>query len=458
MFVKLKPLELKDDCKNNDKGAPKLCMRALPGEGAERSCAYDGARVVLMPITDAAHLVHGPIACAGNSWDNRGARSSGSQLFRRGFTTNLVENDIIYGAEEKLCNAIKEINQKHHPKAIFVYNTCVPSMTGDDVDRVCSQSESELGVPVISVNAPGFLGDKNIGNRIAGDLLFKHVIGREDKDAPVYKKDPLAINLIGEYNIAGDIWGVIPDLNNIGIKLQTAITGDARFDALRSAHRASLNVLVCSKSLTNLALQMEKKWGIPFINGSFYGIYETSKTIQEIASHLGDPGLMIRARAYVQKKEELTREAIAPYRKKLQGMTAILFTGGIKTWSMVSTLKELGINVLAGGTQNTTPEDFIHMKEMMDPSAHIIEDTSAAGFLTLIKEKKPDIIVAGGKIKYLAHKTRTPFIDINHGRKLPYAGYQGMITFAQAVSRTVCSPVWDLLQDPWDEEVLKNVE
>lgn len=139
-------------------------------------------------------------------------------------------------------------------------------------------------------------------------------------------------------------------------------------------------------------------------------------------------------------------------------MTAILFTGGIKTWSMVSTLKELGINVLAGGTQNTTPEDFIHMKEMMDPSAHIIEDTSAAGFLTLIKEKKPDIIVAGGKIKYLAHKTRTPFIDINHGRKLPYAGYQGMITFAQAVSRTVCSPVWDLLKDPWDEEVLKNVE
>ncbi|MEM5817946.1 MAG: nitrogenase component 1, partial [Desulfitobacterium hafniense] len=71
---------------------------------------------------------------------------------------------------------------------------------------------------------------------------------------------------------------------------------------------------------------------------------------------------------------------------------------------------------------------------------------SPAGFLKIIAEKKPDLIVAGGKTKYLAHKTRTPFLDINHGRKLPYAGYQGMVTFAEALARTVNSPVWGLLR------------
>ena len=75
-----------EDCSTHEKGAPKFCKKSEPGEGTERSCAYDGARVVLMPVTDAIHLVHGPIACAGNSWDNRGARSSDSQLYRRGFT------------------------------------------------------------------------------------------------------------------------------------------------------------------------------------------------------------------------------------------------------------------------------------------------------------------------------------------------------------------------------------
>ena len=94
---------------HQEKGAPKFCKKSEPGEGTERSCAYDGARVVLMPITDVIHLVHGPIACAGNSWDNRGARSSGSQLYRRGFTTEMLENDVVFGGEKKLFRAIVEL-------------------------------------------------------------------------------------------------------------------------------------------------------------------------------------------------------------------------------------------------------------------------------------------------------------------------------------------------------------
>lgn len=443
MFTNLTKLDLKDKQCMSDAGSPKLCMKALPGEGAERSCAYDGARVVLMPITDAAHLVHGPIACAGNSWDNRGARSSGSQLFRRGLTTDIMENNVIYGGEDKLKESILEIAVRHHPKAIFVYATCVSSLIGDDIDKICKEAEAELTLPVIAVNCPGFLGDKNIGNRIAGEVLFDRVIGTAEGPG---EKIPLSINLIGEYNIAGDIWGVIPDLKNLGITLQTAITGDAKFDDLRSAHRASLNVLICSKSLTNLVRKMEMRYGIPFIEGSLYGIHDTSEALINIAKALGDPDLLERTLVYVQMKEDETRKIIAGYKKLLENKQAILFTGGVKTWSMVSTLAELGINILAGGTQNSTPEDFQRMKALMDPAAQIIEDTSSAGFLKIIAEKKPDLIVAGGKTKYLAHKTRTPFLDINHGRKLPYAGYQGMVTFAEALTRTVLSPVWGLLK------------
>lgn len=443
MFTNLAKLDLKDKPAPADAGSPKLCMKALPGEGAERSCAYDGARVVLMPITDVAHLVHGPIACAGNSWDNRGARSSGSQLFRRGLTTDIMENDVIYGGELKLKEAILEIAARHKPQAIFVYATCVSSLIGDDVKAVCARAEKELTIPVIAVNCPGFLGDKNIGNRIAGEVLFERVIGTSEGSN---EKIPHAVNLIGEYNIAGDIWGIIPDLKNLGIKLQCCITGDAQFADLRSAHRASLNVLVCSKSLTNLVRKMQIRWGIPFIEASFYGIQDTSLALVNIAKALRDPELLARTLVYVREKEAETRKIIAGHKKLLENKQAILFTGGVKTWSMVSTLAELGINILAGGTQNSTPEDFLRMKALMDPSAQIIEDTSSAGFLKIIAEKKPDLIVAGGKTKYLAHKTRTPFLDINHGRKLPYAGYQGMVTFAEALTRTVLSPIWEHLR------------
>jgi nitrogenase molybdenum-cofactor synthesis protein NifE len=130
----------------------------------------------------------------------------------------------------------------------------------------------------------------------------------------------------------------------------------------------------------------------------------------------------------------------------------VLFTGGVKTWSMVNALRELGVEVLAAGTQNSTLEDFQRMKALLHRDARIIEDTSTKGLLGVIREKRPDLIVAGGKTKFLGLKTRTPFLDINHGRSHPYAGYEGMVTFARQLDLTVNSPIWAALslRAPWD--------
>src|SRR5512133_2124324 len=346
------------DCETNDKGAPKFCKKSEPGEGTERSCAYDGARVVLMPIPDAIHLVHGPIACAGNSWDNRGARSSGSQLYRRGFTTELLQNDVVFGGEQKLYRAILDLADRYggEAKAIFVYATCVSAMTGDDVEAVCRAAEKKVPIPVIPVNTPGFIGDKNIGNRLAGELLLKHVIGTAEP-ATVTDYD---VNLVGEYNIAGDLWGMLPLFERLGIRILSCISGDARFEELRWAHRATLNVIICSKSLTNLARKMKKRWGIPYLEESFYGMTDTAKALRDIAAALdaakggGSAVMRDRVEALVAEEEAKCRARIAPHRARLEGKRAVLFTGGVKTWSMVNALRELGVEILAAGTQNST--------------------------------------------------------------------------------------------------------
>lgn len=448
-----------DNCEINDKGAPKFCKKSEPGEGTERSCAYDGARVVLMPITDAIHLVHGPIACAGNSWDNRGARSSGSQLYRRGFTTEMLENDVIFGGEKKLYKAILDLAGRYRDqaKAIFVYATCVTAMTGDDVEAVCMAATEKVAIPVIPVNTPGFIGDKNIGNRLAGEILFKYVIGTTEP--PHLGEYP--INLIGEYNIAGDLWGMLPLFDRLGIQVLSCFSGDAKFEELRYAHRARLNIIICSKSLTNLARKMQKTYGMPYLEESFYGMTDTAKALRDIARELDNivGGLekrimQDRVERLIEEEEAKCRAAIAPYRVRLEGKTAVLFTGGVKTWSMVNSLRELGVEVLAAGTQNSTLEDFYRMKGLMHKDAQIIEDTSTAGLLAVMREKMPDLIVAGGKTKFLALKTRTPFLDINHGRSYPYAGYEGMVTFARQLDMTVNNPIWPVLNAlaPWEKD------
>ena len=85
----------------SDKERKKGCSKPLTPGAAAGGCAYDGAKIVLQPIVDAAHLVHGPLACEGNGWDNRHAASSGPQLYRMSFTTDMSELDIVMGQGEK---------------------------------------------------------------------------------------------------------------------------------------------------------------------------------------------------------------------------------------------------------------------------------------------------------------------------------------------------------------------
>ncbi|EXJ13994.1 Nitrogenase FeMo-cofactor scaffold and assembly protein NifE [Imhoffiella purpurea] len=93
-------------CVHNAKGKtgcakPKSCATA-------GGCTFDGAQIALLSIGDVAHIVHGSIACAGKSWDNRGARSSGPTLFKIGMTTDLTEQDVIMGrGEKRLFHSIK---------------------------------------------------------------------------------------------------------------------------------------------------------------------------------------------------------------------------------------------------------------------------------------------------------------------------------------------------------------
>ena len=114
--------------KKSQKERKKGCTKQLQPGGAAGGCAFDGAKIALQPIVDVAHLVHGPIACEGNSWDNRGAKSSGPTTYRTSFTTDMNETDVVFGGEKRLFRSIRDIVEKYDPPAVFVYQTCVPAM------------------------------------------------------------------------------------------------------------------------------------------------------------------------------------------------------------------------------------------------------------------------------------------------------------------------------------------
>jgi len=457
--------ELLDEpaCEHND-GEKSGCARPTPGATAG-GCSFDGAQITLLPIADVAHIIHGPIACAGNSWNNRGTRASGRNLFRLGFTTDLNEQDVIMGrAEKRLLHAIKQVIEKHQPPAVFVYVTCVPSLEGNDVQAICKLAQERWAIPVVAVDAAGFYGSKNLGNRIAGEVMVKQVIGSAEPPAkPLMKHDPSRkvndIVLIGEYNIAGEFWHVSPLLERLGYRVLSCMSGDTRYHEIQTMHRADAAMVVCSRAQINVARMLQERWDIPWFEGSFYGIEDTSASLRNFAKLVKDPQLVVETEILIAEQETRIREQLKPYVERLCGKKALLYTGGVKSWSIVSALQELGITVVATGTKKSTAADKARIQEIMGDDALMLDEGGARNLLDTAYQHQADLMIAGGRNMYTALKARLPFLDINQEREHAYAGYQGMLTFAEELCRTLESAIWPLVTSsaPWlDDSALSD--
>lgn len=442
--------------KNADKSEAarkKGCTKPPKPGSAAGGCAFDGAKIALQPFTDVAHLVHGPIACEGNSWDNRGAASSGASIWRTGFTTDMNETDIVFGGEKRLYKAIREILAKYDPAAIFVYQTCIPAMIGDDINAVCKAASRKFGKPVIPVNSPGFVGSKNLGNKLAGQALLDHVIGTEEPNHTT----PCDINLIGEYNLSGELWQVKPLLDELGIRILSCISGDGKYREVASSHRARAAMLVCSKSMINVARKMQERYGIPFFEGSFYGIQDSSDALRNMARVLvarGAPADLIgRTNAVIAREEARAWAAIESYRPRLAGKRALLITGGVKSWSVLAALQEAGLELVGTSVKKSTKEDKERIKQRMGQDAHMIDDMAPRDMYRMLKAAKADIMLSGGKSQFVALKAAMPWLDINQERSHAYMGYLGVVKLVEEIDKALFNPIWEQLRRPapWDE-------
>ncbi len=412
---------------------------SVAGSVSQRACVFCGSRVVLYPIADALHLIHGPIGCAAYTWDIRGSLSSGPELHRLSFSTDLSEMDIIYGGEKKLERALNELIDTYKPKAAFIYSTCIVGIIGDDVEAVCKKVSQEKGIPVLPVHSEGFKGTKKDGYKAACHALFK-LTNRESAEGI----GKYSINILGEFNIGGEAWTIKEYYKRMGVEVVSVMTGDGRVEEIGRSHGASLNVVQCSGSMTHLAKMMEEEYGIPYIRVSYFGIEDMSAALYDVASFFNDnPEIMKRTRELVREEVGAIYPELQRMRKDLEGKKAALYVGGtFKAFSLIKALRHLGMDVVLAGSQTGGPEDYELLKEMCDEGTVILDDANPLELSKYIIEKGADFFIGGVKERPIAFKLGLGFCDHNHERKISLAGYSGMLNFAKEVYGSVTSPVW----------------
>ena len=96
-----------------------------------------------------------------------------------------------------------------------------------------------------------------------------------------------SINILGDFNLAGETWMIRDYYERIGVEVVATITGDGRVDAIRRAHGATLNVVQCSGSMIHLAKSHgRERTAFPSCEFPISASRDMSKSLYGVGDHL----------------------------------------------------------------------------------------------------------------------------------------------------------------------------
>ncbi|MBU0480309.1 MAG: nitrogenase molybdenum-iron protein alpha chain [Proteobacteria bacterium] len=482
-------------------------VRTIPGIITMRGCTYAGCKGVIMgPTRDIVNLVHGPIGCSFYAWLTRrnqtDAGPDGENYMTYCFSTDMQEQDIIFGGEKKLAAAIQEAYDLFHPKSIAVFATCPVGLIGDDIHTVAANMKKKLGdCNVYAFSCEGYKGvSQSAGHHIANNQVFRHLVGEND----VPKEGKYKINLLGEYNIGGDGFEIDRIFKKCGITCISTFSGNSTYDQFTSSHQADLNAVMCHRSINYVADMMETKYGIPWIKVNFIGAKATAKSLRKIAEYFGDKKLIETVEKVIAEEMPEVEAALKEIRPRTEGKTAMMFVGGSRAHHYKELFDELGMKTISAGYEFGHQDDYegrqvlpnikidadsrnieeievtadptrfrprksdkqlkvlekagYRFKEYdglavdMEKDTLIIDDLNQYEAEKLVELLQPDIFCAGIKEKYSIQKLGVPMKQLHsYDSGGPYAGFVGAVNFYHEIDRLVNSKVWGYMKAPWQK-------
>lgn len=481
-------------------------VRTVPGIITQRGCTYAGCKgVVLGPTRDIINLVHGPIGCSFYAWLTRRNQTrvpdGGDNFITYSFSTDMQDENIVFGGEAKLKEAIREAFELFKPKSIGVFSTCPVGLIGDDVHSVAREMKAELGINIFGFSCEGYRGvSQSAGHHIANNGVFKHVIGNTDRE----RTGKFQVNLLGEYNIGGDAFEIERLFEEAGITLLSTFSGNSTIESMEYAHTADLNMVMCHRSINYIAEMMEEKYGIPWVKVNFIGADSTAKSLKKIADYFGDPELTAKVDEICDREMAKVKAVADLVIPSVEGKLAMMFVGGSRAHHYQDLFAELGIRVVSAGyefahrddyegrkvissikidadTRNIedlvvskdeahfrddlvekkeslkgsgyTFSDYAGMMPDMKKNALVIDDVNHWETEKLIEFYKPDVFCAGIKEKYVVQKYGVPLKQLHsYDYGGPYAAFGGAINFYTEMQRMLATNIWKLVDAPWKHE------
>ncbi len=353
-------------------------------------CAMTGAAACLAGFEGIGVIVHGSSGCY---------FYPATLIPARIYGTMLIEEEIIFGTEERLCEVITDLKPGH--ACIAVLNTCVPAVLGEDIS--CLQEEG-----IMVIDSPGFKGSFEVGYIKALGAL-----------APEPSPGAAGVNIDG-VNIAdpfhrGDAQEAGRLLSASGAETGTIFCND-RYEMIKRAGAWTIG--------TNPDL----KSGVGTWCGDLLGLSVTGETFRRLSDRCAgiDPEPVSEE---CRRAEERIVKACDKYLRRFDPPCAAIFSGFSRAVAIADHLKTyLDADIAVIGSRNAIRQ-----------SGYRVEETTGLDQMEeLIRETAPDLIIGSSYERRLmpgaAFVGATPPLRGRvHLHSRPIAGVEGALCLTEDV-------------------------
>jgi len=395
------------------------------------ACSSSCAQFYLSAILDAAIVIHGPVGCAADTVGANTNRKWGESI--RGWkhtnvniiTTDMVEEDTVFGAIEKLKNAVREAYRRFSPKAIFVTTSCVSGIIGEDVKSALDELQEEIPVPLAPVFCEGFRSKV----WASGFDAALHAIMTAVVKPPLEKTNK--VNII---NFTGSARKEITEtLARFGLE-PVFIVPFSTIEQLSKISESAATLSICGTLGSYLGNALQQQYGVPYIQTlQPHGTAGMDSWLRGLGLATGKEA---EVEVYIIEEKERVAIELAEVREKLKGYTAVVGMGPSFGHNYIRTLQELGVEVIWGATWHFDP---VHDNGMSPEATRLlskgeadipvsIADQQNFEVINLLNRLKPDLYI-GRHPGTTVWATKMGIPSIMIADEFSAYGYQGLVDF-----------------------------
>ncbi|MHB8064507.1 MAG: nitrogenase component 1 [Ruminiclostridium sp.] len=395
------------------------------------ACTAGCAQGYLSGIVDAAIVNHAPIGCAsdavyGNTTNKWGEKVRGWKHTNIKFlSTNMNEKDTVFGAAEKLREAVREAYRRFNPKAIFVTTSCVSGIIGEDISSILDELKEEIPIPLAPVFCEGF---KSKIWASGFDAAFHAILTK------IVKSPEKKTNKVNMINFRGSAKEEITQiLARLGLE-PIFVAPFSTIEQLSKMSESAATISICGTLGGYLGNGLEQEYGVPYVKTiQPHGIAGMESWLRGLGKATGKEK---EAEEYIAEQKVKIESELKEIREKLKNYRVVVGMGPSFGHNYIRLLRELGADVIWGATwhfdqrydHGSTPESAKLLFEEDENLPVSVADQQNFELLNLLNKLKPDIYISrhGGSAVWA---TKMGIASIMVADEYSAFGFQGLIDF-----------------------------